>query len=484
MDFYGGNAQYIAPWLIAGGPKGQAVALGLTVAQWAAKNNCSWDSDPGDPCANRTGCQESKIQTENYALRSANSDGTDVQVIPRAGWQILGVDSPDPSNPNDKSFRCNFMQYNEAQGKSNRNYYSYEPPAGATPSFYLAIPADECVAKCSPDEPIPPPGPLPPQNYTTEEGCELTLNLLGFGQDPSGQGGPVWLIEPAAESRAGGSVIGGCNFNQTVYYDYSGGGSGGGGGTTIPYIPGNDDNGKPFWQDMLEKAIPSALGNLAARAISQLFEAKLGPAEFEFVAPCNLDDEGKQEFKVYQMPDQNYQSRVLTQQAVIMEILQQHLNWKTPVCFGNDQAGKYWRSITFESTTYSDNSNSRLVKRFRYRSNTPGDVRQLAAHWAGFSWNTGPVIVKHTGSALGSPQVWASSVNEGQRVIQHAGREAGVDPNQTGKWTTGGVDSPRYGVQCTVVLKQVDGCWSATARQGPEGWPEAASVFPDLRGAD
>jgi hypothetical protein len=34
-------------------------------------------------------------------------------------------------------------------------------------------------------------------------------------------------------------------------------------------------------------------------------------------------------------------------------------------------------------------------------------------------------------------------------------------------------------VSLEVGLHRVDGCWSATARPGSEGWPEAGVIWPD-----
>jgi len=148
-------------------------------------------------------------------------------------------------------------------------------------------------------------------------------------------------------------------------------------------------------------------------------------------------------------------------------------------CPEKPELAKHWRSIRFQSDEPSPNSRTRLHKLFRYRGNSPGVITTLADHWQGFRWITGPVCVYHKGSPLGTPQVWAATPNEGQRVIRHAGREAGIDPDQVGEWRVGGSDNPRYGVSLEVGLFRVDGCWSATSRPGPDGWPEASVVFPD-----
>ena len=468
MDEYGGQAAYLTAFsLIEPTPYGELAAAGAWIAQYAARNNCDWDPDKPGPAGEHIvrGCQKvspgGKMSIRlDYGTGSGNKFETNA-------LEILSVEEFTDSY-DDLWYRLRYVNERGTQEREDR--------ARDGAAFYeTQVTSGSCV---TPD-PGPTPTPPPVYNYTdTETGCTMNVAFKGWAVGAADRTDPVFEIESTSELRADGGRVGGCNFQPIIYAD-----TGGPGGPTIPVPPnppGPGPLGEPWWVPFVRGAA-QGVGALAAQALlNELFKAKIAPANFSFVAPCDKKEDGTPAEVIYQFDEQNYQSRVLSQQAVLMEMLQQHLNWKTPICYGNDQGGAYWRSITFESTTYSDNSNSRLVKRFRYRSNSPGDVGLLAQHWAGFSWNTGPVIVKHTGSALGSPQVWASSVDEGKRVIQHAGGEAGIDPNQTGEWSISSSNSPRYGVQRTVVLKQVDGCWMATSRQGPEGWPEAASVTPAL----
>lgn len=148
-------------------------------------------------------------------------------------------------------------------------------------------------------------------------------------------------------------------------------------------------------------------------------------------------------------------------------------------CPEKPELAKHWRSIRFESDEKTPRGNRRLSKLFRYRGVSPGVVDDVADHWKDFRWTTGPACVYHKGSPLGTPKVWAATADEGKRVIRHAGREAGIDPDQVGEWGVSGSDNPRYGVSLEVGLFCVDGCWSATARPGPSGYPEAAVVLPD-----
>ena len=139
---------------------------------------------------------------------------------------------------------------------------------------------------------------------------------------------------------------------------------------------------------------------------------------------------------------------------------------------------RHWRSIRFESNESTPSSNRRLSKLFRYRGSSPGDVGRVADHWKDFRWVTGSTIVIHKGSPVGTPQVWARDADEGKRVIRHAFLEAGADADSVGEWIVTGPSGSRTGVSLEVGLLCVDGCWSATARPGSNGWPEAGVVTP------
>ena len=148
-------------------------------------------------------------------------------------------------------------------------------------------------------------------------------------------------------------------------------------------------------------------------------------------------------------------------------------------CPEKPELAKHWRSIRFESDENTPRGNRRLSKLLRYRGVSPGVVESVAAHWKDFRWTTGPVCVYHKGSPLGTPQVWAATADEGKRVLRHAAGEAGINPDQVGEWGVSSSDNARYGVSLEVGLYCVDGCWSSTARPGPDGYPEASVVSPD-----
>ena len=115
-------------------------------------------------------------------------------------------------------------------------------------------------------------------------------------------------------------------------------------------------------------------------------------------------------------------------------MLQTHLELKTPICEPQKPTLEGdWRTINFRSDSTSPYGKSRLRKRFRYRSTSGLGLGEIVDHWKDFTWESGPVIVKHLGSSWGTPQVWAATADEGKRVIRHAAGEAGIDPDQVGR---------------------------------------------------
>jgi hypothetical protein len=156
--------------------------------------------------------------------------------------------------------------------------------------------------------------------------------------------------------------------------------------------------------------------------------------------------------------------------------ISQALVWKTPICNERPTLEGDWRTINFRSETTSPYGKSRLRKRFRYRSTSGLGLGEIVDHWKDFTWESGPVIVKHLGSSWGTPQVWAATADEGKRVIRHAAGEAGIDPDQVGRWTISGSDSPRYGVSDTMRVDTKGGFYWITAREGPSGRPIVAET--------
>ena len=130
------------------------------------------------------------------------------------------------------------------------------------------------------------------------------------------------------------------------------------------------------------------------------------------------------------------------------------------------------RTICFISDEVSPEGKSRLRKRLRYRSVSGFSHQGLVEHWKDFTWNAGPVIVQHLGAPWGSPKVWASTADEGKRVLRHAAGEAGFDPDQVGQWRISGSTDTRLGMPGTMRVNTTGGYYWITERDGSEGRPQ------------
>jgi hypothetical protein len=100
-----------------------------------------------------------------------------------------------------------------------------------------------------------------------------------------------------------------------------------------------------------------------------------------------------------------------------------------------------------------------LEKKLSYRlpvnaGNEDATLASMAAHWEGFEWVSGPVMVFWTSKQWGEVQVWAISELEGRGVIEHALAHMGA-PQDAGTWRTATVSNPRFGrvgtVRATIV---------------------------------
>ena len=244
-------------------------------------------------------------------------------------------------------------------------------------------------------------------------------------------------------------------------------------------IPGPDDeplppvNPRNPRDPILEEIKKCACGP------SQPPEAKIEPREFLFTSACGENDDGSVANIQYQLAGAtefaDCFNALASQNYEIMRMLQQHLQWKTPICPPEtpELEGEF-RTISFRSDETSPYGKSRLRKRLRYRSVSGIGLGELVDHWRDFTFEAGPVCVKHTGSPWGSPQVWAATEAEGKRVLLHAAGEAGVDPNQVGRWLIGSSDSSRIGVSGTMRVDTTGGYYWITERDGSNGRPIVA----------
>ena len=342
-------------------------------------------------------------------------------------------------------------------------------------------------AHTSDDKPTPE---FPEYEYTDEEtGCTLIVETLGFGTNGDTGGAPFFRIKPSEQTvRNGGGVIGGCNFAPVIYYggtdggDGDGGGGGGGSGPGGPITvpdPGDgvDPFGNPEWLNLVKQALATAAGNLLAEALKELFNQPYAGTTYTLRSHCEADSEGNQKVTVRKVSEAKGLDAALFRLDAIHELLQPLKDYKQPICpiEPTEKKGDY-RTISFISDEKSPEGDGRLRKRFRYRSQSGNDLGAVVEHWKDFVWAAGPVCVKHTGSDLGAPQVWAASIDEGKRVVLHAGAEAGIDPNQDGQWTVSGSDNPRYGMPGTMRVNTKGGYYWITARLGPDNRPLVGEV--------
>jgi len=337
-----------------------------------------------------------------------------------------------------------------------------------------------CVKHSNDPQPLPPEATDPIPYTDTVTNCNYTVQLQGFAQSvPDGGVNPVFLIEAEQTLRADGGRMGGCNFPPTIYMPQPGGG-GGGGGISIPVpdggAPGPGPGGIPWWAGPLAGAAAGAILNQIFDLIGQSLTPTIGESSFTLVAPCNKDESGNPETRTWQFPTQTEPQRLLTHQVALMQILQQHLDWKTPICDETTIPEGDFRTISFRSDETSPYGKSRLRKRFRYRAVSGNDLGAIVDHWKDFAWEGGPYRVRWIGGPWRSPEIWAASEAEGQRVIQHAAEEAGFSPLEGGRWSTRLSSSGRQGVPGTMRVDTTKGFYWITARDGSDERPIVAKT--------
>ena len=462
--------------LAAGGAGVVPLTLG-GAALLASNYGCTWDPNGTStlPSGNSNIAPGSCLETEGCDLLLRDKDG--LQWGPARVKKLIYIVN-DGFYPNETP-RVRYS-YVDCDGETLVNYDS----ATRMPVFTEVAEGGVCVG-----DPAPPAEPeFPPYDYIEPgpDGCSLTVNVLGFGQNADGTAAPIYKIEPAAtEGRAGGGVIGGCNFEPVVYYQPKpegggpgGGGPGGGGGEppyTIPFVDGGEPD-NPEWLKLLKQALATAAGNLLADALTNLLEPDVEGVTYLMPAPCDVDDEGNPLEWTGEIPAQKYQPAVLDRLDAISNQLSQHLQWRTPICGpATVEVEGDFRTISFRSDETSPYGKSRLRKRLRYRSLSGIGLGELVDHWKDFSFEGGPTRVRWTGGAWGTVEVWAASADEGKRVIQHAAAEAGAYALETGGWSTRTSRSTRLGVRDTMRVDTTGGYYWITNRDGSNNRPLVAS---------
>ena len=455
--------------IVFGGAGVVPIAFG-TAALMASAAGCNWDSDAGDPAEPWPGdiCYEggslfqiNQLQNGQFVggstpelrkITSTRYEGTTACGTggSRETWTIIGE--------------------NASGGATSTALFLGGPCGGTTYTWDQVWTGDSTCNVPGPPAPEPI---IPPYEYTDPvDGCSLTVNTKGWATDDNGSLNPVFKIEPGAELRAGGGVIGGCNFSPVIYT----GNPGGPGEPPIirPWDPDWDipSPGIPPWANFLREVAAGVAANTVLGAIDALFGVPEPPSTWELRSVCEVDAEGNPQVEIVEAeipPLKSFQS-VNKRIDALIPFLQALKDFKQPVCPPAKAEGDL-RTISFRSEEVSPNGKSCLRKRLRYRSLSGIGLNALIDYWKDFSFQAGPVIVKHIGSTLGSLTVWAASIDEGKRVILHAAGEAGVDANQAGRWEISGSTSTRRGMPGTMNIDMTGGYYWITARDGSDNRP-------------
>jgi hypothetical protein len=230
--------------------------------------------------------------------------------------------------------------------------------------------------------------------------------------------------------------------------------------------------------ERLMSPAPDTLGEkwgLILRAVEALMASASG-GTYTLTEPCDPDGDGvfvKREVPYLGAFDQ---LGVLSNKLdALAELQQAAKDLRQPTC--NPPLPKRTGepvTVTFRSDGVSPVSGNSLVKMFKYFDQTGKSLEDHSAHWKGFTWQAGDVVVSAYGTALGKPQVWAASEAEGRRVIEHAASVAGVDLTDA-SWKAVTPANPRYGMPGLMRVKDYGGYLWVTKRPDPSGPPQLAA---------
>ena len=477
-------ASYAAYGLFTPGPFDEWAALGYAgVAGLAYQAGCSWDSGQAAPPGGIDGCREISggIGAVQYFIYGEWRDVSN-QNYAQDATRIVGVTVYEGGQGAGWVSACEW----ERAGTTNSSEVIYGQPsqgAAAAIKWRLRVKSGTCVSTGNPDVP-----PVPPYEYTDPgDGCNITVNFLGYMANDNGQTGVAWKLEPGPQSRASGGVIGGCNFEPVIYYQPPGGGGpggpgGGGDGPIIPWVPGPDgEGGEPWWVEAIRKALPELAGEILRKLLEQRFSADV----YRVVSVCEKDADGDpvSEAREWVIPQLTTWDAVVNRLDGIAYILQGLKDFKQPICDQERPPAVTGDpvTVTFRSDEQSPMGGTPLKKQFRYFDQSGSPLETHTAHWQDFVWQAGNVIVWLEGTALGSPKVWAASEAEGRRVIQHAAQVAGVDITK-GKWHVTASSDARYGQpgRMRVAMSRQGTLW-VTKRPDPSGPPETLPPVGALR---
>ena len=457
------------------GPSG--VAAAMTAAKVAglsmlgASATCPEVEIGPDPVFPTGDCTEVDVSGQlQYKSKSTSAGGIgDTKPVKK----ILAVEQGwlDPVNQVGSISVCTYLRTDGSTHTTASGNTTFED----TIWYIVPDPGSTCI---SDTEPVAPSNPAVPDHIYTDPvtTCNYTVKFEGFLRETiDGPIQPVFQISSQLSTRTGGRM-GGCNLSPVIHVSPPNG-PGGPGGPRIPPIPVPDNppdpfDGVPWWAGPLLAGATGAALTLIGQELAKLTEPVYDAGTFTLTAPCDYTEEGDKVTYFFPFPKAGFQQRVLDHQMAILDVLQYQLNSKTPICrHEKPQLEGTWISTRWISDGNSPGGERPLRKLFRYRSKSTRTAEQLREYWADYTWQAGSVCVIHKGAWWGTPQVWAATAEEGQRVIRFAGAEAGIDPDQTGEWAFSSSDSPRYGMPGTMRLEAPNGTRWVTRRDGPSGVP-------------
>ena len=215
--------------------------------------------------------------------------------------------------------------------------------------------------------------------------------------------------------------------------------------------------------------------------VLDFFQSINAAGEYEISSPCVLDENGNRVVVKVPYSGALQSFGVLSNKIdALAQLLQEHKNLKQPNCSTKPVLTGEWVSVNFQSDEASSGGERPLRKVLRYRDQTAAPLEDHLAHWESFAWDAGPVIVISKNLSWGTPQVWAASVAEGKRVLNHAAQAAGVDlTDPKHEWVVTGSNDPRYGRTGRMRLDTRSGKFMrVTSRPSPSGLPSGFAPDP------
>ena len=475
---YGGALETLGFGLVLGGnPLSTTVGSGLMLANAAAEAGCNYDPNNtagGTPVPGIDGCAETDGAA---ALVCYYGDGqiAGIPLTVEAGCNEIIAVTEGTNNDGSPNLKIDTGYLNGSRGYVL--FPNYDPNRGG----YVSLEPEgdvSCVRDEDTTKPELSPEDLPTINYTDPEtNCSMNISFKGYAEGPSGQVYQIQQIEaandPANSTRAGGGIIGGCNFNPTIVVKKIGGGGGDEPPITIPVPSPTPPSGDDWWKPYVQAAIQGVVAGAVEELIENLLNRPYSEVIYRAVSVCEKDADGEDISEAVEIPIPQLKApdAQLARLDAIAELLQAHKNFKQPICGKTKPVLKgQWVTTRWKSDEVMDHSGKRLRKLFRYRTQSTRDVGQLSAYWCDFVWRSGNVCTFHKGAWWGTPQVWAESEEEGKRVIRFAASEAGLDPDQVGEWGISGSSTPRYGMSGTMKIQVFEGYPWVAKRDGSD-WP-------------